>query len=380
MQTIRFSQRAKMITVWILLVLTLLFLWRVRQVALPFFWAMITAYLFLPLVRFLASRTRIPRVWWIVLLYLSGGALVYWGIVGLVPVVTRQYVDLAQSVPDIVANIQSFVREHSRVELYGFTLNLDTLGESIISILGDLARQVPEQALAGVGLVFETLTRLTIYAIATFYFLHSGDKWVQRTVALLPPHVQLELTPLFQRVHATMNAYIQGQLLRMLIMGTLIYVALLALQVRFALLLAILGGLLELVPILGPIVGGGLTALVALFQPEPAYGWSNLTLAIAVVILYTLLNQLEESFLIPNMLGYLMDLPPLLVLFAILAGGSLGGALGVVMAVPVAAIFKLVLRYLYAKLMDKPVIYEEFPSPKRRGRRKRKQREKEASS
>jgi predicted PurR-regulated permease PerM len=382
MQTIRLSSRAKVITVWILLILTVLFLYRVRSIALPFFWAMVTAYIFTPLIRILSKRTRVPRIWWIVLLYISLGGLIYWAIAVLVPIMIRQYEDLLNIAPEIVDNIQAFIIENSRLELFGYSINLESLSDELVTMLGDLARSLPEQALYGVTLVFETAVNGLIFLIATFYFLLHGEKWAQEVVGLLPPHVQADLTPLFQRIHITLTAYIRGQLFLIAIMSTLTYIALVILRVRFALVLALMTGILEIIPWLGPVTAGGITSLVVLFQPDTPFGWSNFTLFVVIVVIYTVLRQLEDQIIIPNLVGYMVDLPPLLVIFVILAGGSVGGAMGLLVAIPLAATIKIILRYLYAKLMDKPVVFEELPQRKSRKKRRgrRRQEEKEVSS
>lgn len=377
MQSIRFTPRAKTATVWILFILAMLFLYQVRGISLIFFWAIVTAYIFHPIIRFLTQRTRIHQVWWIILLYVSLGMLFYWAIAVLVPVAVRQYDELLVAAPDIIRDIQSFIQENSRIEFYGFTLNLETLAEELVTVLGDLVRNLPEQAIAGVTLVFETLAKGIIYLIAVFYFLLHGEKWVQQGFSLLPPHVQSDLRPLFHRINVTLLAYIRGQLLTILIMGTLTYIGLAILRVRFALVLALISGVLEIVPFLGPVAAGGVTILVVLFQPTIAFGWSNLTMAIVVAILYTILHQVENDFVVPNLLGYMMDLSPLLVIFVVLAGGSLAGPVGLLLAIPIAASIKIILRYLYAKLTDKPVVFEELPRPPKRPRRRIFRRRKE---
>jgi len=377
MQSIRFSPRAKTTTVWILFILTVLFLYQVRGISLIFFWAIVTAYVFHPIIRFLTQRTRIPRVWWIILLYLSIGTLLSWAIAVLVPVAVHQYDELLIAAPDIINDIQSFIQENSRIELYGFTLNLEALAEELVTVLGGLVRNLPEQAIAGVTLVFETAAKGLVYLIAVFYFLLHGEKWAQQTFSLLSPHIQSDLRPLLHRINITLLAYIRGQLLTILVMGTLTYIGLVILRVRFALVLALMTGLLEIVPFLGPVAAGGVTILVVLFQPTIAFGWSNLTMAIVVAILYTILHQVENDFVVPNLVGYMVDLSPLLVIFVVLAGGSLAGPVGLLLAIPVAASTKIVLRYLYAKLTDKPVVFEELPRPPKRPRRKLFRRRKE---
>jgi predicted PurR-regulated permease PerM len=371
MQAIRFSPRAKVITVWILVGLTILFLYRAWPIAVPFFWALVTAYIFLPLIHMLAERTRVPRVCWIILLYLAVGALLYLAISFLIPVLVRQYGDLRDAAPAIIENVQTFIRENSRLEIFGVTLNLETVSDNVAAMLEDLVRHLPSQVLAGVGVLFGTLAKIVVYLVATFSFLLQGDRWGQGFIELLPPQAKAELQPLLRRVHVTLTAYLRGQLLLMLIMGSLSWISLTILQVRFVLILALMAAVLEVVPLLGPIAVGTAAALVSLFQPTTPFGWSNVTLAVVVVLLYTILQQLENNIIVPNLVGYMVELPPLMVIFVALAGGYMGGVLGLLLAIPIAATIRIILQYLYAKLMDRPFLFEESPN-QRRGRRRRK--------
>ncbi len=372
-QPVRFSSRTKVITIWVLLILGVVFLYRVRGVVAPFFWAIVVAYIFTPLVRLLERRTRLPRAVWIILLYIGLGGLVYWAITGIVPLLAGQYDELLRSLPDILEDVQAFIQENGQVEILGFTLHLGALSNELATFLGDLARSIPEQALQGVSFVFETVLNGVIFLIATFYFLLHGEDWARQLFALLPPHIQLDLQPLLHRVHITLTAYIRGQVFLIAIMSTLAYIPLVILQVRFALVLALITGVLEIIPWLGPITAAGIAGLVALFQPETPFGWSNLTLCLVVLSIYTVLQQLENNFIVPNLFGYMVDLPPLLVLFVVLAGGFLAGPLGLLVAIPLAATIKIILRYLYAKLMDRPVVFQEVS-----GRKKKRRRRKEA--
>jgi predicted PurR-regulated permease PerM len=228
------------------------------------------------------------------------------------------------------------------------------------STLGGLARSLPGQAIEGITIVFSTVLKLVVFLVATFHFLLFGERWVGFSISLLPPRLQAELLPVLSRIHRTLGAYLRTQLIRIALVSTIVYIALTILQVRFALILAIMAGFLDIVPTIGPTVSSAVTALVALVQPNTPFGWSHLTLAIATIILYIGLNQLEENIILPPLIGFMVDLPPLVVLFAVLAGGQLAGILGLLLAVPVAASTKIVLRYLYAKLMDKPVQLDEM--------------------
>jgi predicted PurR-regulated permease PerM len=373
-EEIRFSPRAKVIVVWIILILAVLFVYRVRDIAMPFFSASVTAYIFHPLVKWLAQKTRVPKVIWITLLYLAVGGLIAWGIAVLVPAVGQQYQELIKAVPGIVTSIQDFIRQNSQLQVLGFTLDLETISDQLVNWLGNLAGNLPGQALAAVQLAFGTVFSVIIFLVATFYLLLFGERWTQGFMTSLPPQAQAELLPLLRRIHMTVTAYLRAQLLRIAFVSIVLGITLSVLQVRFAILLALIGGVLDIVPILGPNLSAAITILVTLFQPAP-FGWSHITLAIVIVVIYLGMNQVEENIVLPPLIGYLVDLPPLVVLFAVLAGESIAGILGLLLAVPIAASLKIVLRYLYAKLMDKPVIYEE-PVRQRLPRRWRREKKK----
>jgi predicted PurR-regulated permease PerM len=366
MQTIQFSPRAKRIALWIVVVVTLVLLYAVRDVAVPFFWALIAAYVFHPLIKKLYEKTKVPRAIWIILLYLVAFALIGWAIAVLVPLVENQYNDLVEDVPDIISSVQTFVRENSRLDFYGFSVDLQAISNEVISMLGGLARSLPGQALVGITLVFGTVFKIVIFLVATFHLLLFGERWVGAAVGLLPPPLQAELLPVFGRIHQTMGAYLRVQLIRIGGVSIIVYIVLSILQVRFALVLAIMAGILDIVPMIGPTVSSAVTVLVALVQPTTPFGWSHITLALATVILYIGLNQLEENILLPPLIGYMVDLPPLVVLFVVLVGERLAGLLGLLLAVPIAASTKIVLRYVYAKLTDQPVVLDDTVTSRQR--------------
>ncbi|MGB9723372.1 MAG: AI-2E family transporter [Chloroflexia bacterium] len=372
MESLRFSTRAKVITIWVVLILAILLLWRVLDVATPFFWAILVAYVLHPLIKWLNRTTRVPRFIWIILLYLAVGSLIYWGVTFLVPVVARQYEGLLWTSQDIVATIQDYIARQKELVILGIHIDLQAFGEQAVEWLTGLVRSLPGQALAGVSLVVGTVLHIIVFLVATFHCLLFGERWVQSLLELVPPPLREELTTLLQRIHLAFSAYLRAQLVRIALVSIVLGIGLSILQVRFAVVLALFSGLMDIIPLIGPFISGGVTVLVTLFQPEIPFGWSHLTLALVVVALYVGLNQLEENIVLPPIIGYIVDLPPLLVLFAVLAGGSIGGVLGLFLAVPFAAALKIVLRYLYAKLMDRPVAFEEMVRRSRRIREKKK--------
>ena len=106
-----------------------------------------------------------------------------------------------------------------------------------------------------------------------------------------------------------------------------------------------------MIPLIGPWTAGAIAVTIAFFQDTAPFGWSNMTLAIVVGLTYFALRQLEDSFVIPLVIGRIVHLHPLLVIFVLVVGTSLGGVLGLILAVPIAAVLKIVVSFFYAKLM-----------------------------
>src|SRR5438128_11163574 len=145
-------------------------------------------------------------------------------------------------------------------------------------------------------------------------------------------------------------------------MTTATFIGLTVLRVPFSLLLAFLTGVLEVIPIVGPITAGAIACLVALGHPAP-FGLSQIWYVVVVAVMYTVLRHAEDYFVIPLVIGRIVKLHPAVVIFSLLTGGALFGLLGVLLAVPVAATLRLVLIYVGAKLRDEdpyPQLEEEL--------------------
>jgi predicted PurR-regulated permease PerM len=143
-------------------------------------------------------------------------------------------------------------------------------------------------------------------------------------------------------------------------MSVLTYIPLSLLGVKYALVLAIATGFLEIIPFVGPWTAAGSAMLVSMVQTTTPWGWPNWLLASVVGVIYLVLRQAEDHLIIPSLVGHLVKLHPVIVIFAILAGGHLGGALGLLLAVPFAATVRIILVYLYSKLVDSPTPITEI--------------------
>jgi len=349
---------AKIVTVAVIITLTILLLRAVGGLLNPFVWAIITAYLLNPLVSVLAGRTRIARIWWVILLYIVAGFLIYLGFTWLVPRLAKQYGDLVKAIPDFALRAEEWIAENGVITFGGTTLDLRPGEAELQSFFTELGRELPASVPELLLGFFERIVLLLVYVVVTFYLLLQADQITERMYGLIPMPQRLEIRELGRSIDRVLGAYIRSQLLLIVIMAVLTYIPLSILGVQYALVLAIATGFLEIIPFVGPWTAAGSAMLVSLLQTTNTFGWPNWLLALVVGVIYTVLRQAEDHLIIPNLVGRIVKLHPIIVIFSILAGAAIGGALGLLLAVPVAATIKIILTYLYNKLIDSPMAVE----------------------
>jgi predicted PurR-regulated permease PerM len=356
---IRLSSTAKFITVAIIIALTILLIRGVSTILAPFIAAVITAYLFNPLITFLNRRTGFSRAIWIGLLYVAIGGLIYGLLSFLGPILTRQYLDLRDRlIPDIIAELQRLASSET-IELMGIAINVSELEAPVLDFLNEISRSLPERLPHLVFTALESVVLFVTYLIVAFYLLLQTEQIVEKFYGLVPAPYRDEIRGLGRRIDEILGGYIRGTLLLIPIMSVLTYIALTILGVRYALVIAIATGFLEIIPLIGPWSAAGIAMSVALFQATAPFGWPNWVLALVVGAIYFILRMFEDNFIIPFVVGHAVHLHPVLVLFAILAGGAIGGPFGLLISIPVAAVTRLLLRYIYRKLVDAP----DLPPP-----------------
>ncbi|HET9223607.1 MAG TPA: AI-2E family transporter [Roseiflexaceae bacterium] len=366
---IRLSSTAKFITVAIIIALTILLIRGVSTILAPFIAAVITAYLFNPLITFLNRRTGFSRAIWIGLLYVAIGGLIYGLLSFLGPILTRQYLDVRDRlIPDMIVELQQLASSET-IELVGITINVSELEAPVLDFLNEISRSLPERLPHLVFTALESVVLFVTFLIVAFYLLLQTEQIVEKCYGLVPAPYREEIRGLGRRVDEILGGYIRGTLLLIPIMSVLTYITLTILDVRYALVIAIATGFLEVIPLIGPWSAAGIAMTVALFQATAPFGWPNWVLALVVGAIYFILRMFEDNFIIPHVVGHAVHLHPVLVLFAILAGGALGGPFGLLISIPVAAVARLLLRYIYRKLIDAPDLPPSDISPPSRSER-----------
>lgn len=352
--TLVFPTWAKIATVTIIISLAVLLLRAVGGLITPFVWAIVTAYLFNPVVTALNTRLRIGRVWWVVLLYVVGGGAVALGINWLVPRLANQYTDFIAALPSFATRIETLSAQLGTFTFANRTFHLQPGQADIQAWFTQLSRDLPASVPELVLGVFERLVLLLVFLVVTFYLLVQADLIIERVYSLIPLPYRQEIRELGRSIDRVLGAYIRSQALLIVLMTVLTYLALSILDIKYALVLALATGFLEIIPFVGPYTAAGAAITVALLQGSTPFGWPVWLLVAVVGTTYLVLRQMEDQLIIPNLVGHIVELHPVVIIFSILAGGALAGGLGLLLAVPVAATTRIILTYLYSKLINSP--------------------------
>jgi len=356
----RWSSATKRVVIALIAVAALYIIYRAGDIVRPFVWAAVLAYVLLPLVGLLERRLSMPRAAAAATVFVGLLATIIGGGRVLIPLALDQLGDVQRSLPSLMANAQNTLAETAD------QLGLEDLNSVIVGFagIGEVSQMIARSAVPFVVGLGRFLLELLVFLIATFFLLRDAPRLLQWFRRLLPPAHRNELLPLLAEVNALLGRYVRGQLFLIGVMWTATFIGLSILQVPFAFLLGLMTGLLEVIPIVGPITAGAIACLVALGHPAP-WGLSQIWYVVIVAVMYTVLRHAEDYFVIPLVIGRIVRLHPAVVIFSLLAGGAVYGLLGVLVAVPVAATLRLVLIYVGAKLRDEdpyPQLEQELVS------------------
>jgi predicted PurR-regulated permease PerM len=185
------------------------------------------------------------------------------------------------------------------------------------------------------------LTDLLLVPVVGFYLLRDWDVLAVKVRAMLPRRVEPVLVRLANECHEVLGAFIRGQLMVMLALGLIYATGLSIIGLDLGLLVGMLAGLASIVPYMGVVIGSGAAVIASAFQ----YGGLELYPLLGVALVFGIGQLMEGMLLTPMLVGDKIGLHPVAVIFAILAGGQLFGFVGILLALPTAAVIMVLLRH-----------------------------------
>ncbi|MCM5703697.1 AI-2E family transporter [Larsenimonas salina] len=321
-------------------------------ILMPFFVGTILAYLGDPLADRLEARGLSRRLAVTVVFSLLSITVIGLTIIVL-PVLWRQLIQFVEALPAILNWVQQVVMPTIQSWTGSdFSADFDQLRNIVTGHwkeTGSIATQFLTQlSRSGLALAF-LIGNLAIIPVVTFYLLLDWDRMKAKIKDAIPRDWVSTVTRLARECDEVLGAFMRGQLLVMLGLGIVYAIGLTLLGVKFGFLIGIIAGMASIVPYLGVIVGVAIAELVAFFQFQD---WLPL---LGVGGVFVVGQLLEGMVFQPLLLGDRIGLHPVVVIFAVMAGGQLFGFVGVLLALPVAAVLMVVLRYLFTQYKESPM-------------------------
>lgn len=318
------------------------FLYIERAVFTPFILGIIFAYIFNPVINFFYRYIKLPRTLSIIIIYLAiVGLLVYLGVA-----LTRQITNESSEFKSFINKLP----ETTEMQADNLPSWIKPAAYDVISFL-----EKPKSISSTSVFSFfpQAVTRIIgffIFLFSGFYFLKDGRSMFNKLLSLAPKAYRSDLDSLSLRVNNVLRGYLRGQVFMVFLISFILYIALAIVGVKFALILAIFSGFTEIVPIIGPIFAGVVGALMALASDNLAFGLNNLQAAVVVMLIYFIVRQIQDYFIAPGIMGRIVKLHPLVILFSVLAGQHIWGIMGIILAVPIAGVVRILLEFSIEKI------------------------------
>jgi predicted PurR-regulated permease PerM len=333
-------------------------LYSIRQLAAPTILALFLAYLLQPLVIKLVEWTKMRRGLAVLISYILLIIIMMGATTGLGLAVSQQLtglvedlITLSEQLPAQLETLQTQVIQVGPWKIDLNQVNLAPITDQLSSTVQPLLLGTGTVLASMAGTAASFVGVMVLVLVIGFYFLMDFDKLKGAFLGLVPENYVEDIENLIEDTGKVWHAFVRGQLVLGVVVGSVVGVALSIVGVRFALGLAMIAGMLEFVPIFGPVISGIIAALVAFFQDGNWLGLTPLAYTLLILIIFTVIQQVENNILVPRIIGHHLNLHPLIVLLAALAGGILAGVLGILLAAPFVATLRLWLGYIYRKVV-----------------------------
>ncbi len=326
----------------VMVLLILGFVWIVRDILFLLLISLVLAAAFDPWVDWLQTK-KIPRSISILGIYIIMLSIFSLAIGLMVPVVLEQSNELIKNLPSFInqftqwlTNVRSTavgyeIIDNIKLALSGWQTNLGQSSGSILTFVGGF---------------FGTVISLFSVLVMTFYMIIEEGNTKKFITSISPKKYQNYLIELMDRISLRLDHWLRGQIILSFAVGLLVYIGLKILGIKYAFVLALISAITEIIPYVGPFLGA-LPGVLIGFTISP---WTG----IFTILLYFIIQQMENSFLTPKIMSKAVGLNPVIVILSILIGAKIGGPVGAIISIPVAIILSIFLK----DFMDYPWQYK----------------------
>ena len=327
----------------------------IKTIALPIILAGICFYLFNPLVDFL-ERKGVKRIISILVLYIVIIGALAIIISSVIPPLKNQVDRLIDNIPELTHDVQHAVTNLSNnryVEqgLQSANTDLDKISKDASKHLSKYVSGFSSGIVNFVGTITEIILSVAVLPFILFYLLKDGKNLPNYIVKLLPNRSRSEAKFILADMNHALSAYIRGQIFVAICIGILLFIGYLIIGLDYALLLAIIAMVTNVVPYLGPIIAI-IPAIIIAFITSPF-------MLVKLAIVWAVVQLLEGKVISPQIMGRSLDIHPITVIFVILTAGNLFGIIGIILAVPGYAVLKVIITHIYQFIRLNSTMYPD---------------------
>ncbi len=358
MTSTRWNTTTKIVVVALLSLLAVALLVTFRVMIRPTIIALLLTFVLQRPVNWIQRRSGWSRGLSIALIYLFLLALIALTPAIFIPRLVDSFRSLRVALEALVQDLQTAV-PGPLLTLGEYELSVEGMLQQLGAILQDILSPAAAGAL-DFALSLTTTVFTTLYVLVlTFWLLKDLNKLQRSLFSLIPADYTEEMRLLGRELTEIWHAFLRGQALLGLVIGIMTWIAMTIVGLPNAAGLALLAGIMEFLPTVGPGISGAIGTLVALFQGSTWMPVNNLTFALIVLAIYVLITQIESVYLIPRLVGRRVRLHPAVTFTGIVSAALVFGFLGVLLATPTIASARTILIYVFRKLQD----LEPFESP-----------------
>ena len=311
----------------------------------PFVIAMIISYVLNPIVTLLHER-KVPRTIAVLLIYAVFCAALTVLLVNMIPMFAQQVQEFNRHIPELSMRAQNLMKDINNTSFLP-----DSFRDGVDKALLGMERRVSEALfdfVNNIGNVLNAVFVTFIIPFLAFYILKDFDVFERTVITYVPKSHRKNTVRLMKDIDHALGSYIRGQFLVCLIVGILAYCGYLLIGMPYALLLAGIVAITNVIPYMGPFFGAAPALLMA--------STVSLKMMVMVAIVNTACQILEGNIISPQVVGRTLHMHPLLIIFALLVGGEIAGIIGMILAVPIFAACKVIIQHMFAYYVRRKII------------------------
>ncbi|PWT98964.1 MAG: hypothetical protein C5B53_06060 [Candidatus Melainabacteria bacterium] len=322
---------------WVSFILLAFFLYEIREVFPPFIIGGIIAYLLFPFVTWLNVRTGLKIRWAVLIIYLLfvlSVALIIW-FFG--PRLAEQCSGLWSQRKEIVSNLLNQLSAS-----FSYPIDVNQTTDDILKSVENSVGQPGEIMHLG-GLLSKSMLNLLVTIVSSIYFILDSNRVGQFFLRFVPTEKRHIAINLLGQMNLVLSEYVRGQLVLIFLMTLVAWAVLhIIFHLKYAFVIGLFSGFMEIIPVLGPFIATTTATVIGISQIGIHAFW--------IIPCYILARWAEDYVIVPRIIGHAVKLHPIAVIFAVLCGETMAGALGMLIAIPVAASVKVILDFSYPPL------------------------------